>query len=363
MARRHGRSSASVGAASGGLDPLSDVLRVVRLAGACFFRVEASSPWWAEVPDASAIAGDLLPRAQHLVSYHVVTSGRCWAGLADGTALWAEEGDVLVVPHGDAYALATAPGPVGRQPVAAARAFFRALAAGELPPTVVEGGGGRTRVGVVCGFLGCDAAPYNPVLALLPRLVKVSPPPPPARDRLAPLVRMAIEEARADAPGSADVLLRIGELMFVEIARRLAAARAPSSGWLAALREPAVGRALGLLHREPARGWTLAALARAAGLSRSTLAERFTASVGQPPMQYLARWRMQLAARLLADGTAKVAAVAREVGYESEASFSRAFRKATGEAPSSWRARCRQGEPRAAAARPPRPRTASRRAR
>jgi AraC-like DNA-binding protein len=341
MAGSHGRASARLGRASGALDPLSDVLRGVRLTGACFFRVEASAPWWAEVPDVALIGGAILPRAQHLVSYHVVTEGRCWAGLADGTGLWAEAGDVIVVPHGDGYALGTAPGKVGRQPVAVARAFFHALAAGELPATIVEGGGAGG-VGVLCGFLGCDAVPFNPVLALLPRLLKVSPPPAPAKDPLAPLVAYAQGEVLSPSPGSDGVLLRVSELLFVEVARRLAIALPPAqAGWLAGLRDPPVAHALGLLHHEPARAWTLAALAREAGLSRTVLAERFAAVVGHPPIQYLARWRMQLGARLLADGPAKVGAIALDVGYESEASFSRAFKKATGLAPATWRRRQR----------------------
>ena len=341
MARGHGRASAPLGRASAALDPLSDVLRGVRLTGSCFFRVEASAPWWAEVPDVAVIGREILPRAQHLVSYHVVTEGRCWAGLADGTGLWAEAGDVIVVPHGDCYALGTAPGKVGRQPVAVARAFFHALAARELPATIVEGGGAGG-VGVLCGFLGCDAVPFNPVLALLPRLLKVSPPPAPAKDPLAPLVAYALGEVLSPSPGTDGVLLRISELLFVEVARRLASALPPAqAGWLAGLRDPLVARALGLLHREPARGWTLPTLARATGLSRTVLAARFSAVVGQPPIQYLARCRMQLGARLLAEGAAKVGAIALDVGYESEASFSRAFKKATGVAPAAWRRRQR----------------------
>ncbi len=344
MGRGHVRASAPLDRASAGdvalgaLDPLSDVLRGVRLTGACFFRIQAGAPWWAEVPAVTAIGRDILPRAAHLVSYHVVTEGRCWAGLSDGTGLWADAGDVIVVPHGDCYALASAPGAVGHRPVEDARAFFRAVAARELPPTIVEGGGGG-RIGVVCGFLGCDAAPFNPVLALLPRLIKVSPQP---ADRLAPLVAYALDEVRSDGPGRDGVLLRVSELLFVEVARRLAAALPPSrAGWLGALRDPLVARALGFLHRDPARAWTLADLARETGLSRTVLAQRFAELVGQPPIQYLARWRMQLGARLLAEGSAKVGAVARDVGYESEASFSRAFKKATGEAPAAWRRRQR----------------------
>jgi AraC-like DNA-binding protein len=334
----HDRPSTVLAGAST-LDPLSDVLRAVRLSGACFFRIEARSPWWAEVPDAAAIADSILPRAQHLVSYHVITSGRCWAGLADGTGLWVEAGDVLLVPHGDGYALSTAPGPVGHQPLDVARTFFRRLAARELPFTIREGADGPSRVEVICGFLGCDALPFNPVLTVLPRLLRV-PAAPAADDRLGQLVALALSEARERADGGDCVLLRISELMFVEVVRRyVRSLPADESGWLSGLRDAFVSRALGLLHQQPARGWTLAALARETGLSRSALAERFTHYVGQPPMQYLTRWRLQLAARLLADGEAKVSAVGYEVGYESEAAFSRAFKKAAGLSPAAWRKR------------------------
>jgi AraC-like DNA-binding protein len=337
VAAHHDRASTVLAGASA-LDPLSDVLRAVRLSGACFFRIEAGSPWWAEVPDAAAIAPSILPRAQHLVSYHVITSGRCWAGLADGSGLWVEAGDVVLIPHGDGYALSTEPGPVGRQPVDAARTFFRQLAARELPFTIREGEG-AVRVELICGFLGCDALPFNPVLAVLPRLLRI-PSAPGAADRLGQLVALALAEAREPGAGGDCVLLGISELMFVEVMRRHVCSLPPDgSGWLAALRDAPVSRALALLHQHPARGWTLPALAREAGLSRSALAERFAHFVGQPPMQYLMRWRLQLAARLLADGETKVGAVAHEVGYESEAAFSRAFKKAVGVSPAAWRRR------------------------
>jgi AraC-like DNA-binding protein len=338
VAADHDRASTVLAGASA-LDPLSDVLRAVRLSGACFFRIEAGSPWWAEVPDAAAIAPCILPRAQHLVSYHVVTGGRCWAGLADGSGMWVEAGDVVLVPHGDAYALSTQPGPVGRQPLEAARTFFRQVSARELPFTIREGAGGAVRVELLCGFLGCDALPFNPVLTVLPRLLRI----PAARgadDRLGQLVSLALAEARERGDGGDCMLLRISELMFVEVVRRhVRALPADGSGWLAGLRDPCVSRALALLHEQPARAWTLGALAREAGLSRSALAERFAHYVGHPPMQYLMRWRLQLAARRLADGDAKVSAVAYEVGYESEAAFSRAFKKAVGVSPAAWRKR------------------------
>lgn len=348
MVRGHARASGTVvstsakGVLADGtpLDPLSDVLRTVRLTGACFFRVEASAPWWAEVPAADAIASCILPRVQHLVSYHVVTAGRCWAGLARGAGIWLEEGDILVIPHGDGYALSTAPGQVGKQPIDAARDFFKRLAAHELPLTIREGGGGRAGVKVICGFLGCDALPFNPILTMLPRLLRVPAPRGHTAGRLAQLVDFALAESHEQGAGSDCVLLRISELMFVEVMRSyVRSLPAEETGWLAGLRDPLVCRVLGLLHRQPAQAWTLETLAREAAVSRSVLAERFAHFVGQPPMQYMTRWRMQVAARRLADGAVKVGAVGLEVGYDSEAAFSRAFKKAVGISPAAWRVR------------------------
>jgi AraC-like DNA-binding protein len=331
------RSSGEEAAVASAGDVLSEVLRAVRLTGAQFFLVDASAPWLAEVPEASLVAPAILPGAQHLISYHVLTRGRCWAGGAGHGGLWLEAGDVLLVPHGDLYTLATSPVPVGEQPLEAVLQFFRDLGAGRLPWTVQEGGGGPERVGVICGFLACDIVPFNPVLSMLPRLLRVRAPAH-GQDRLGHLVEFALEESRQQRAGSDCVRLRISELMFVEVVRRYLASLPPEqTGWLAGLRDPTVGQAIALLHRRMAEPWTLAALAREVGASRSTLAERFVHFVGQPPMQYLARWRMQVAARLLADSIAKVSAVALEVGYESEAAFSRAFKKTVGVSPSTWR--------------------------
>jgi len=214
------------------------------------------------------------------------------------------------------------------------------LAAGELPSVVVEGGGGPDRAKVICGFLGCDIRPFNPVLETLPGLVPIRrPPAASAADRLGPVIEFALAESSQQRSGGRCVLLRLSEVLFVEVVRRyLDALGADHTGWLAGLRDPIVGRALARLHERPAHAWTLERLARDVAISRSTLAERFTRLVGEPPMHYLARWRMQLAARLLADGTAKVSAVALEVGYDSEAAFSRAFKKIVGVAPARWRA-------------------------
>jgi AraC-like DNA-binding protein len=319
---------------------LSDVLRTVRLTGALFFRVDAASPWRIELPDGRALAPHVLPRAQHLISYHVVTRGAGWGGLLTGAGVRLAAGDVLVFPRGDPYVMSIAPGMRGGPDGAHVLAFMRQMAAGQLPFTVREGGRGPERLHLVCGFLGCDLRPFNPLLATLPRLLHVRPAPGAAGDPLRQLIDFTVAESRERRAGGECVRLRLSELLFVEVVRRhLAALPAGQTGWLAGLRDEGVGGALALLHERPAHAWTLDALARAAGLSRSALADRFRHLVGHPPMQYLTRWRMQVAARLLADGAAKVSAVALEVGYDSEAAFSRAFKKVAGVAPATWRHR------------------------
>lgn len=326
-------------------DPLSDALRNVRLTGALFFLWDVSWPYVTPVPDGHAFAPIILPGAQQIISYHIITQGSCCAGLIGGRPMPLEAGDILLVPHGDAYAMSSSAQLCAdvRIEMESALEFFRRMAAGELPFVVTEGGGGAVSTKVVCGFLGCDVRPFNPVLAALPRLVRVRPPADSGRDRLQPLIEHALAEARAPRPGSSCVLLRLSELMFVEVVRRcLTQIPAGGTGWLAGLRDPVAGRALMLLHRRPAEHWTLETLAAEVGVSRSRLAECFTRFLGQPPMQYLARWRIQVGAGMLAGGMAKVAAVARDVGYDSEAAFSRAFKRMVGLSPSEWRRQAAQ---------------------
>ena len=252
-----------------------------------------------------------------------------------------EAGDVLVVPHGHAYQLASTCGLRTGWSLDDALAWFRAMAGGRLPFVVTEGGDGPERLQLVCGFLGCDALPFNPVLTTLPALLKVRVHGD-SGSRLNALLQFAVAESSRARPGSRSVRLRIAELVFVEVLRSyLMTASEDGASWLGGLRDPVVGRALARLHAQPARAWTLPELAHEAGASRSVLAERFTYFVGHPPMLYLTRWRMQLAASRLAAGAGPVSAVAGEVGYESEAAFCRAFKKVTGVTPASWRSRRR----------------------
>jgi len=332
-------------------DPLSDVLRTLRLTGAVFFLWDVSWPCATPIPAGRAIAPIVLPGAQQIVSYHIVTEGECWGSLIGGPPVRLTAGDILLIPHGDAYVIASSAQLCSGVEVETEPAldFFRQMAAGELPLVVAEGGGGDTVTHLICGFLGCDVRPFNPALAALPPLAHLPPPADPSRERLQSLIEYALAEAQRPRAGGLCVLLRLAELMFVEAVRRcLTEAPAAQSGWLAGLRDPVVGRALTLLHRKPTAAWTLELLAGEVGVSRSRLAECFTRYVGQPPMLYLTQWRLQLAARMLADGSGKVAAVAREVGYESEAAFSRAFKRFAGVPPARWRreaARAQQTDP------------------
>ncbi len=322
-------------------DTLSDVLEAVRLTGALFFLVDACAPWVAEAPASAHLVPVILPRAQHIVSYHVISQGSCWCESPGQAPLRLETGDVLVVPHGHAYQLASACGLRTGWSIDDALSWFRAMAGGQLPFVVTEGGSGSERLQLVCGFLGCDALPFNPVLTTLPTLLRVRLQGDSAH-RLNALLEFAVAESNRARAGSRSVLLRIAELVFVEVLRsHLTTASDQGASWLGGLRDPIVGRALARLHTEPARSWTLPELARDVGASRSVLAERFASFVGHPPMLYLTHWRMQLAAGRLAAGAAPVSAVASDVGYESEAAFCRAFKKVTGVTPAAWRSRRR----------------------
>jgi AraC-like DNA-binding protein len=315
------------------MDALSDVLRAVRLRGAIFFDIRASEPWVAETPPADSIVDAIFPGAEHLVSYHAVTRGTCWASLPDEPPILLAAGDIIVFPHGEPHVLSSAPGMRGTPDPG----LYRPPGDGQLPFSITMGPAAAAPAQIVCGFLGCDARPFNPLLAALPRVIRVS-------DRtdgpLGTFVNFAVAESKERRIGFECVLARLSELMFVDVVRRyLETLPAGRAHWLVGLRDPIVGRALSALHQHPARDWTLESLGREVGLSRSTLAERFAQFVGEPPIQYLKNWRMQLAANHLLSRGDSVAEIARRVGYTSEAAFSRAFKQAVGAAPTEWRKR------------------------
>ncbi|HEY4165619.1 MAG TPA: AraC family transcriptional regulator [Reyranella sp.] len=317
-------------------DALSDVLKSVRLTGAAFFDVVASAPWVAEQPTREMVLPKVLPGAGHLISYHVVTEGSCYAARLGEEAVRVDQGEVIVFTKGDPHVVSSAPG-MRAQPVT--QAELDEATAGPLPFFRRVGQDGPASVKLVCGFLACDAQPFNPLLDNLPPIIKAGRIDGSDTSWLSEFIRLARNESANKRAGAESVLAKLSELMFIEVVRRHLEALPPEkSGWLAGLRDPSVGKALSLMHGRPAHSWTIDELARDAGASRSVLAERFAQLVGLPPMHYLANWRMQIAASLLSRGV-NIAAIAGETGYGSEAAFSRAFKKVVGVSPSAWRQR------------------------
>jgi hypothetical protein len=234
-----------------GIDTLSDVLQAVRLSGALFFLIEARSPWTAEAPAGSLLAPVILPGARHVISYHLITAGECWCSLPGQPPARARAGDVIVIPHGDPYALSSRAADFAASSADELLPFFEQMAQGALPRVLREGGAGAERIQVACGFLGCDALPFNPIVAALPRLIHMRQPEDASGDRLSGLLDFALAESRAPRAGSDCVLSRISELLFVELVRRyVAALPAQQTGWLAGLRDPIVG---GARARSPGR--------------------------------------------------------------------------------------------------------------
>ena len=311
-------------------DVLSDVLGAVRLTGAVYFDYELRTPWVAEAPPSQQIVSAVMPGSQRLIEYHLLARGGGWVQLVGGEPVRLDEGDLVLFPQGDPHVLASSPGLRAAPDLA-----VYARTPSPLPLVYEAGGAGPDEARVICGFLGCDDRPFNPLLDALPRMLHV--PAAAGTDGWTrTLLMAAVRESRSGRPGAENVLSRLSELMFVETVRRYLERLPEQTGWLAGLRDPLVGRALAAFHGEPAEPWTVDTLARRAGTSRSVLAERFTALLGQPPMQYVTLWRMQLASRALKDG-ASIAEVAATVGYDSEAAFSRAFKKAVGQSPGGWR--------------------------
>jgi len=318
-------------------DVLSDVLRTVRLTGAVFFDVMALEPWVAEQPPREMILRKILPNATHLIAYHVVTEGSCFASLIGEQSIALEAGEVVVFTKGDPHVMSSSP---GMRADPGWLAPFRDQTGLELPILINYDGGGPASAKLICGFLACDAQPFNPLLDNLPRVIKTGNLQSNDGSCVGQFIRLAMTESQSKRAGCQSVLARLSELMFIEVIRRHLEAMPPEqAGWLAGLRDQFVGKALALMHSDPARNWTIEELARKVGLSRSELAERFSSLVGTPPMHYLARWRMQIASGLLKGGNADIATVAAATGYGSEAAFSRAFKKLIGTSPSAWRRR------------------------
>lgn len=305
------------------MDAFSEVLGGVRLRGAVFFRAAFTAPWDLPVPHSSALAQTLAPGSRHLVLYHFLVDGPLRARVADAPS-WVSlsAGDIVVFPHGHAHELSGGSGGRGVDP----RAVMEKVRSGDLSPLETGGGGERTQL--VCGYLACDPLRCGPILESLPPMLHVNVRSDDAGRWLEQSILHVANEAIAQRPGTDAMLVRLSEALFVDTLRRYVAGLPDSStGWLAGARDPAVGRALTLMHSRSHHPWTIGGLAEEAGLSRSVLVERFTKYVGEPPMTYLTSWRLRLAAEALETTSKGVAEIAANVGYESEAAFNRAFKR------------------------------------
>lgn len=310
---------------------LADVLSRVRLDGAMFLRGEYSAGWAFDSPESRDLVELLAPGAQRLILFHIVREGHAWVS-SGSLRVELEPGDVAVLPHADRHQMGSISQAAEPIPIAEL-----------LPPTPwngvpicrFDGGGDPTEV--VCGYLKCDDLLFNSFMRRLPALFRVRPPHGPTAELIRACVNYAVDERQHTRHGGAPLTARMPELLLTEALRLHSEQDMSDVGWLAAINDPVVSRGLTLLHAEPARAWTIEALARQAATSRSVLDDRFRKRLGQSPMRYLAEWRIQLAADMIKDSTAKLASIAHEVGYGSEEAFSRAFQRHLGISPAQWR--------------------------
>lgn len=318
------------------MDALSEVLAAVRLSGSVFLDAEFTAPWCiaARIGPEDCRPYGTVPA--HIIAYHYVTAGRLIVQRAGAAPLEVAAGEIVLLPRNDPHVLASAP---GLRPVVVDSLVQPDPASGMAR---LRYGGGGESTKIICGFLGCEV-PDNPLVATLPAALRLS-----LRQEMAGAwmehsFRLGVEAFAARRAGSGALLSKLAELLFAEAVQGyLATLPEDRTGWLAGLRDPVVGKALALLHARVAEPWTTERLAREVALSRSSFAERFTALIGTPPMRYLANWRMQLAAAGLRKGGKSLAQIACDVGYESDAAFNRAFKRAYGTAPSAWRKQGRE---------------------
>lgn len=313
------------------MDVVSDVLRTIRLEGALFLNAEFREPWCVDAPRGVDFASVLCPGAQHLAILHMVLEGSCWIRLHGGADIELRAGDAVAMPHGDAHLLGSGPGhsAVDLDHVVQVR----------LPElSRIRYGGDGDKTVVACGWFAYEGDVQNPLVAALPRIFRSHLRTRPSGPWIEQSIRYVLAEAAGGAPGSLAVASRVAESIFVEALRAHIESLPPQQrGWLAGLRDPQVGRCLELMHRQPAQPWSVESLAQEVHMSRSALAERFTELVGVPPIQYLKQWRLAAAARMLCSDHGKLLRIAEAVGYETEASFSRAFKSAYGVSPGNWR--------------------------
>ena len=324
------------------MDALSDVLRVVRLSAGVFLDAEFTAPWSvsSQVGPEDCYPGGDVP--ERLIAFHYVVAGHMAIEVEGSGPLDLRPGTVALLPRNDPHVIASAAG----LPAVDPQHLVQVDPDSGLMRIRYGGGGAATRI--VCGYIGIDTREH-PLLDSLPPLLALDLADKPAAEWVATSFRYAAGQLASVSAGAAIALAKLSELIFIEAVRHyIESLPEDRRGWLAGLRDPVVGRALALMHAQVARAWTAEELARAVFLSRSAFAERFTSLLGMPPMTYLGNWRMQVAAQRLRDSQRALAQVAAEVGYESEAAFSRAFKRAHAVSPAQWRRQAQARVPDAA---------------
>jgi AraC-like DNA-binding protein len=300
------------------MDVLTDVLQTLRARGACSGRIEAASPWGIEIPAADS------------ARFHIVLEGRLWLRCEGADPVELRRGDLVALPHGDAHVLFDSESSQ-RRPIAE-------ILAERKDKGVYSVGGDGARATFWCGRIEFEDLRGNPLLSVLPRVILLRGELARSVEWLEPTLAILSCESRSDRPGAQTVVSRLADVIFIQIVRgHLATLGRDGTGWLAALGDPQVGGALALVHQNPERDWTVQELAQSVAMSRSAFAARFTRMVGEPPLHYVTRWRMQKAAALLREGQSSIAQIAEAVGYESEAAFSKAFKRALGASPGAYR--------------------------
>jgi len=318
------------------MDFLSEILHTFQLSGAVFYNAEFSSPWSFRSPGSKVLVPWISPKPGRVIVYHLVTAGKAWVCLENESCLTVEAGDIIVFPEGDPHLMGNGPRIEPTDNEKHLERIFR----GGLEVARMGGGGEITKF--VCGYLCCDPCLHRQLLSGLPRLLKVNIRNNAAGGWIENSLMFSVAQARSGSLGIEALLTKLSEALFIETLRQYAAEQPDAKmGWISGARNPNVGRALALLHREPSRDWSLKELAQEIGVSRSVLAARFQQYLGEPPMTYLTRWRLELGARTLATTNSSVAEVAVTAGYGSEAAFNRAFKREFGVPPARFRSQAR----------------------
>jgi AraC family transcriptional regulator, alkane utilization regulator len=302
-------------------DVLTDVLETVRVGAACYGRVEAAAPW-----------GIGVDADEEYAKFHVVLAGDCWLEVVGHDPIHLNGGDLVALPHGHAHTLRDAQ----QSPIRPLRELIT-VSSGKCQPSISTGGDGASAT-LVTGSFHFEDRRNNPLLSVLPPVIVL----PGELSRnvhwLEPTLKFIACEAASGRPGAQTVVSRLADVLFIQIVRGYLATLPPgASGWLGALGDTQIGSALGLIHQSPELDWTVQSLAARVAMSRSAFASRFARLVGEPPLSYVTRWRMQKAAGLLRQSSATLADIAERVGYDSEAAFSKAFKRAVGSAPGAYR--------------------------